>query len=91
MLKNTVIALVAAVAVAGAAAPAMADTEGLFYGSSDWQQFQQDSIVARLQQQGVNATAVEEWSGLVRAYVTQSDGTQTMQFFAPGSLQPVEL
>lgn len=91
MFKNTAIALVAAAAVAGVAAPAMADTEGLFTGSPEFQQFQQDSIVTRLQQQGVNATAVEEWSGLIRAYVTQADGTQTMQFFVPGSLQPVEL
>ena len=91
MLKNTVIALVAAASVAGIAAPVMADSEGLFSGSHEWQQFQADSIVSQLQRQGVNATAVEEWSGLVRAYVTEADGTQSMQFFVPGSLERVTL
>jgi hypothetical protein len=91
MLKNTVIALVAAATVAGAAVPAFADTEGLFHGSQEFQQFTADSIVARLQAQGVNATAVEEWSGLVRAYVTLEDGRQVMQLFTPGSLEPVAL
>lgn len=91
MIKNTIIALVTAAAVAGVAAPALADSEGLFHGSLESQQFAADSIVAQLQQRGINATAVEDWSGLVRAFVTLEDGTQTMQFFTPGSLEPVSL
>lgn len=92
MLKNTVIALVTAASVAGFAAPAFADNDGIFgAGSPEWQQFAADSIVSRLQDQGVNATAVEDWSGLVRAYVTLEDGTQVMQFFTPDTLEPVAL
>ena len=91
MLKNTVIALVAAASVAGVTVPAFADSDGLFHGTQEFQQFTADSIVAELRQQGVNATSVEEWIGLVRAYVTLEDGTQVMQLFTPGSLEPVSL
>jgi hypothetical protein len=58
-------------------------------GSSEMRDFTADSILVRLQQQGVNATGVEEWGDLVRAYVTLDDGRQVMQFFTAGSLQPV--
>ena len=53
--------------------------------------FTADSIVAQLREKGVNATSVEDWSGLIRAYVTLEDGSQTMQFFKPGSLEQVQL
>lgn len=92
MLKNTVIALVTAASVAGLAVPAFADNDGIFgSGSIEWQQFAADSIVAQLQDKGINATAVEDWSGLVRAYVTLEDGTQVMQLFTPDTLEPVSL
>ena len=90
MIKNTLIALIAAAAMAGVAAPAMADT-AFGDGSPEMREFVADSIVSRLQNQGVAATEVEEWGDLVRAYVTGADGTQTMQLFTAGSLQPVTL
>lgn len=77
MIKNTVIALVAAATLAGAAAPAFA--EG----------FDSDLAVARLQDQGVNASDAEEWGDLVRAYVTNADGQTVMQFFTADTLTPV--
>jgi hypothetical protein len=49
------------------------------------------NILSRLHDQGVNATSVEEWGGLVRAFVTQDDGRQVMQFYTPGTLQQVAL
>lgn len=90
MIKNTLIALLATAAFAGAAAPAFADVFG-DNASTEMREFTANSILAELQQKGVNATAVEDWSGLIRAYVTLEDGTQTMQFFTPGSLEQVTL
>jgi hypothetical protein len=93
MIKNTLIALVAAAAIVGVAAPAMADNSGAAFGSgsSESREFTADNILVRLQQQGINATGVEEWGNLVRAYVTLEDGTQVMQLYTPGSLDLVTL
>ena len=99
MIKNTVIALVTAAALVGAAAPAFAETNSTI-GFDDFNGEESDqsgydtaaqNILSRLQAQGVNATAVESWGGLVRAYVTLEDGRQVMQFFAPDTLQQVAL
>ncbi|WP_108462752.1 hypothetical protein [Devosia naphthalenivorans] len=98
MIKNTVIALVTAATLVGAAAPAFAESDGGI-GLSDFNEEDNSSsydtaaqnILSRLRDQGVNATSVEQWGGLVRAFVVQEDGRQVMQFFAPGSLQQVAL
>lgn len=98
MIKNTLIALVSAAALAGVAAPAFAApvvsepsyNDGAFGGgSTEMREFIADSVLIQLQRKGINATAVEDWSGLVRAFVTLDDGSQVMQLFTPGSLQPV--
>ncbi|MCR6671011.1 hypothetical protein [Devosia ginsengisoli] len=102
MVKNTIVALVAAASLAGiavptfaAAAPVIESESGVDTvfggGTPEMRAFMADSVLAQLQQQGVNATSVEDWSGLIRAYVTLDDGTQTMQFFKPGSLEQVLL
>lgn len=97
MIKSSIIALVAVASMASVAAPAFAFTDtgstaGVFgEGSAEHREWMADTILSRLQQQGVPATAVEEWGGLVRAYVTQPDGTQAMQFFAPDTLAPATL
>ena len=90
MIKNTVLALVAVAAFAGAAAPAFAN-ESVFGDDStvEMRDFMKDSIESQLRQKGINVSDVEDWSGLIRAYVTLEDGTQTMQFYAPGSLEQV--
>jgi len=92
MIKNTLIALIAVAGVAGITVPAFAAPEVAFDDSqlagSDWPA---DSVLARLQAQGVAATDVEEWGSLVRAYVTLEDGRQVMQFFTPDSLNRVNL
>ena len=92
MIKNTVVALFAVAAFAGAAVPAFAN-ESVFGDDStvEMREFMADSIVSQLRQNGVNVSEVEDWSGLIRAYVTLEDGTQTMQFFEPGSLEQVTL
>src|SRR5690606_5486515 len=86
MIKNTVIALVTAASLAGVAVPAFADSDIFGNRSPESQAFIADSIVNRLQAQGVNAASVEEWSGLVRAYVELEDGRQAMQLFTPDRL-----
>lgn len=100
MVKNTIIALIAAASLAGVAVPAFAaapETEvtqndtAFGSGSVEMREFIADSVLTELQQRGINATAVEDWSGLIRAYVTLEDGSQTMQFFQPGSLEQVQL
>lgn len=101
MIKNTIIALVAAASLGAVAVPAFAaapepvestESETAFgTGSVEMREFIADSVLTQLQQKGINATAVEDWSGLIRAYVTLEDGSQTMQFFKPGSLEQVQL
>ena len=89
MIKNTLIAIVTATALLGAAAPAMAGAFG--DGDFDARETVADNILVNLQAEGVNATSVEEWGNLVRAYVIQADGTQTMEFYTPVTLQPVAI
>ncbi|MHA6689349.1 hypothetical protein [Devosia sp. A449] len=90
MIKNTIVALVTAAALVGVAAPAFADNA---FGETtpEMRDFVADSVLTELNRRGINATAVEDWSGLVRAYVILDDGSQVMQFYSPGSLQPVAL
>ena len=93
MIKSSILALVTVAALGSIAAPAFADSgdsanDSLNTGSVETVA---DSILVRLQQQGVQATEVEAWGGLVRAYVTQPDGTLAMQYFAADSLKPATL
>jgi hypothetical protein len=91
MIKSSVIALVAVAAMGTVAVPAFA-AAGDFGGEPKLQNdFQADTVLVRLQQDGVPATSVEEWGGLVRAYVVQPDGSQAMLFFTPDTLLPVSL
>lgn len=39
---------------------------------------------------GVDAVRVEIWSGCIRAWVRQPDGSEEMQFYEPLNLQRVE-
>jgi len=87
MIKNTLLALVAVVSL-GAAAPAFAD-ENASGDSYDVLDDTSAAIVTRLQAQGVDASAVEDWGTSVRAYVTLEDGRQAFQYFDPDTLQPV--
>ncbi|ODT48187.1 hypothetical protein [Devosia sp. 63-57] len=79
MFKNSVIALTTAALLVGAAAPAFADS------------FDSDLALARLQEQGINATAAEEWGDLVRAFVVTPEGRSVMQFYSTDTLSPVSL
>ena len=99
MIKSSIIALVTVAAMGSLAAPAFADAQAsndtandsLNTGSYLARESVADTILVRLQSQGVKATDVEAWGGLVRAYVTQADGTVAMQYFAADSLKPAAL
>lgn len=101
MVKNTVIALLAAASFAGVAVPAFAAPEPpaeavsidtvFGSGSPEMREITANSVITQLQQRGINASAVEDWSGLIRAYVTLDDGSQVMKFYRPGSLEEVTL
>ena len=47
------------------------------------------SLESALSDRGVDATRVEEWGGLIRAFVRSPDGSTSMQFFDPDTLQQV--
>ena len=94
MIKNIVLAVVAVASVSAVALPAYAGTDIVpIFGTCDYddQDWVASTIVNRLNEQGVNASSVENWGGLIRAYVTLEDGTEVMQFFTPGSLDQVSL
>lgn len=97
MIKNTVLALFAVASISAVALPVYAtesqhDNVGAFGpGDNDAQDWVASTVLTRLQQQGINATSVEDWGGLVRAYVTLEDGTEVMQFFTPDTLQPAKI
>jgi hypothetical protein len=92
MIKNTIVALVAAASLGGLAVPAMAATSiSTSAPSSESNAFDADFQLVRLHDKGINATSVETWGPLVRAFVTLEDGTQAMQFFTPDTLTPVSL
>ena len=88
MIKTSLVALATVAAIAGVSVPAMADTS-----LSDDNEYVVDAQIARieLRQQGVNATSVDEWNGLWRAFVTNDDGSRTMEFFDKDTLAPVTL
>lgn len=94
MIKNSILALTTAALVAGVALPAFAaqapdetdNDNGYLTG-----EVANDYTLLRLHEKGINATSVEDWNGLVRAFVTKEDGTQAMQLFDADSLAPVGL
>lgn len=49
-----------------------------------------DATLSRLQARGINASSVEQWNGLVRAFV-EVDGRQVMQYFDADTIAPVEV
>lgn len=95
MIKNRILALTTAALVAGVALPAFAAPAPVDASDIDnsyvTDAVANDYTLLRLHEKGINATSIEEWNGLVRAYVTQDDGSQAMQLFDPDTLAPVGL
>jgi len=91
MIKTTFAALVAVAALSGASLPAFAATSLIDNDRSTNAYFQEDNVLARLQSRGIEATSVEGWGQLIRAYVVQEDGSVSQQFFNRDTLSPVAL
>jgi hypothetical protein len=91
MIKTTLIAAVAALSLASVAAPAFADTGSVNGHDVTIHDYSPDNLISRLHDKGINASRVEQWGPLVRAFVPREDGTQAMQLFTPDYLQPVTL
>jgi hypothetical protein len=92
MIKSAIIALVAVAAMGSVAAPAFAEA-GVTGDSNhaDGNYLNTDAVLERLHEQGVNATSVEHWGTLLRAFVVQADGSKVSQLFTPDTLKPVTL
>ncbi|KKB07914.1 hypothetical protein [Devosia chinhatensis] len=90
MIKNSVVALVTAAALAGVAMPAMAASDPITAESSS-DSFNRDYVQYQLQSKGVNATSVEQWGNYVRAFVVGDDGRVTMQYFDEDTLAPIAM
>lgn len=92
MKSKLALALVSALALS-AAMPAVSFAEQTRDRGGDSQRdfstFRSDAILRALQDRGINATSVEPWGGLIRAYV-QTDHGIVMEFFNPGSLTPAQ-
>ena len=81
-MKTSSIAL-AAVLLAGLAAPAFAASED--------SKFDSDFLITALQQKGINAVAVHENSdNLIRVTVRTAGGNDIFQYFYQDTLQPVK-
>ncbi|KRA96476.1 hypothetical protein ASD83_15280 [Devosia sp. Root685] len=93
MIKNSILALTTAALVAGIAMPAFAASAAPDQNDNDKSyltgEVANDYTLLRLKEKGINATSVEDWNGLVRAFVIKEDGTQAMQLFDADSLAPV--
>ena len=92
MIKSSIAALLAVVAFSSVAAPAFAATSLVEHTNDDGDQYiSRSDVLARLHENGVNATSVENWNGLVRAFVRLDNGNEVQQFFDRDTLAPVTL
>ena len=95
MIKNSILALTTAALVAGVALPTFAAPAPVEATDVDasyaTDKVANDYALLRLQEKGIKAASIEEWNGLIRAFVVQDDGSQAMQLFDADSLAPVGL
>tara|TARA_R110000765_G_C18460778_1_gene549738 strand:- start:25 stop:294 length:270 start_codon:yes stop_codon:yes gene_type:complete len=79
--------VVIAVAILGTTMPAWANASGDSYDVLD---DNSSTIISVLREQGIDATAVEDWGDQVRAFVRLKDGSEVMQYFDLDTLPPVK-
>lgn len=70
--------------------PGLVVTFGIHVGEPYTEAEKNNFDLMRLRQAGVDATAVERWSGCIRAYVRKPGGGEEMQFFDPVTLDRVD-
>lgn len=85
---NTRIAFVLLSALGATAALPSIATATFAVERHDRLEWDADAVLRQLQDKGIAAISVEEWNGLVRAFV-QVDGRQIMQYFDADTLAPV--
>lgn len=88
MIKNSVVALLTAAALAGVAMPVMAAPPPVEESTNA---FDADYVKYQLQAKGVNVDSVEQWGSYIRAYVIGEDGRIVMQFFDENTLAPANI
>jgi hypothetical protein len=95
MIKSSIAVLLAVAALGSVAAPAFATPAPSPVATDDSSShvdgnyLDSDAVLARLRDQGVNATSVEHWGTLIRAFVIQEDGRQASKLFDRDTLKPV--
>jgi hypothetical protein len=92
MFRKSVIALAALATLAGAAAPALAETntnDVFGPGNAEYQQFMEQHVLNELRAKGIDAVSVDQWGGLIQAFVTAENGQQRIEYFTPDTLAPV--
>jgi CCR4-NOT transcriptional regulation complex NOT5 subunit len=87
---NTRTVLVLLAAMGAVAMPAITIAATGAENRIERERFDADLVLRRLQDRGVPATSVEEWNNLIRAFV-EVDGSVTMQYFDPDTLEPVNV
>ncbi|MGB3339647.1 MAG: PepSY domain-containing protein [Devosia sp.] len=88
---NTRIALILLSALSATVAlPSIATATLAADHHEDRLEWNADAVLRRLQDRGVDASSVEQWNGLIRAYVV-INGNQVMQYFDPDTLAQVEV
>ncbi len=92
MLKTTLAAALVVATLAGASAPAFANTESVF-GSGDAQDKAQNAqfITHDLRKNGVDVLSVSEWGNYIQATVRAEDGSLSFQYYEPLTLKQVTL
>ncbi len=93
MFKTTAIAVatLATSMVGFAAVPAMAQSSTIsLCQPSNFEVSDRETLIKmQLKRKGVNATSVYDWNGCVQAIVRNGDGTSSIQYFHPRTLEPV--
>jgi hypothetical protein len=97
MFNKTIVAFGIVAVIAGAALPALANTDLVFnvpQGSFDGinqLDTAQDSIAQVLHQRGYKVTDVGQWAGYIRADVVLANGERAVRFFDRDTLQQVDV
>ncbi|MBS3849469.1 hypothetical protein PSC71_09380 [Devosia sp. J2-20] len=87
MIKTLAAAAFATVSLIAVAVPAQAANT---YADASYSVADNEaSIIQRLTEKGVDVQGVEEWSGYVRAFVTNADGSTSMAIYDPIYLNEV--
>ena len=90
MIKTLITAAFATVSIVAVAAPAFAESgPGVYCDTGVSIKDNETTIAQALAGKGVSVSGIEEWNGCVRAYVTNADGSTSMAFYDPLSLQQV--